>query len=89
MRDCVFAVSFASVLDEQNNRMRELIAKAEEFCAGADVSHRPQYLEQLSNQYTMDSERRIHNSHVGGEADIFKQPEIGDADDLGDNVDLF
>lgn len=79
----------ASVLDEQNNRMRELIAKAEEFCAGADVSHRPQYLEQLSNQYTMDSERRIHNSHVGGEADIFKQPEIGDADDLGDNVDLF
>ena len=79
----------AAVLDNQNHRMRELIAKAEELCAGADVSHRPQYLEQLSRQYTMDSERRIHNSHVGDEVDLFKQPGAAGADDLGDNVDLF
>ena len=79
----------AGVLDKQNCRMRDLIATAEELCAGADVSHRPQYLEQLSRQYTMDSERRIHDSHVSGDVDEFKQAVAGSADDLGDNVDLF
>ncbi len=75
----------AAVLAQQAKRLTELNLEAERLCAGADLSRRPVYLEQLSQRYTMDSERRIHLGHMGAaEAEL-----IGAGDDLGDNVDLF
>ena len=79
----------AEVLAEQAARLAELIAEAERVCVGADLSQRPQYLEQLSHHYTMDSERRIHSTHVGGQSEAGLGGPPADGGGLGGGGGLF
>jgi len=58
--------------------------------SAADIKARPgTNLEQLAQRYTMQSERRIHESLGGGPAAGGHAPAPAYDDDLGGNVELF
>lgn len=61
---------------------------------GIEINHEDkEYLKSLSSSYTMNSERRIHQSLLAGQKEIYgaqpKEETAHENDFLGDNIELF
>ena len=78
----------ARITDEIKN-LDDIAGKAQDICGTRSSSHDSQYIAQLKQRYTMQSEREIHQEQLKEDNTHETAASENDESEFGDNVDLF